>query len=286
MIHTEEREYKCDQCPKAFNWKSNLIRHQMSHDSGKRFECENCVKVRRRTWYPWAALPGRGRRDLGEGVRRAGDACGGLAVVRSVVTWGERAARRAPAWQLDAELGLALGVGEPAGEAGERGPGRRGEASGWSVASTARFGERASSLAGHGSARSAPRLFAAGGECPARRMPGALVTKKRKKQSSFSHICSSPRCRVSLLQGFFSSRCLRTPATSSGTSVPSTSGRGPMPARTAAKPLPPRLASNSTSTFTALSNLSYVSCHGHHGALAFAVIARILRGPPVLAVPL
>lgn len=45
VIHTEEREYKCDQCPKAFNWKSNLIRHQMSHDSGKRFECENCVKV-------------------------------------------------------------------------------------------------------------------------------------------------------------------------------------------------------------------------------------------------
>lgn len=49
VIHTEEREYKCDQCPKAFNWKSNLIRHQMSHDSGKRFECENCVKVRRGT---------------------------------------------------------------------------------------------------------------------------------------------------------------------------------------------------------------------------------------------
>lgn len=47
VVHTEEREYKCDQCPKAFNWKSNLIRHQMSHDSGKRFECENCVKVTR-----------------------------------------------------------------------------------------------------------------------------------------------------------------------------------------------------------------------------------------------
>lgn len=47
VVHTEEREYKCDQCPKAFNWKSNLIRHQMSHDSGKRFECENCVKVMR-----------------------------------------------------------------------------------------------------------------------------------------------------------------------------------------------------------------------------------------------
>ncbi|MEQ2178307.1 hypothetical protein GOODEAATRI_012658 [Goodea atripinnis] len=33
IVHTEEREYKCDQCPKAFNWKSNLIRHQMSHDN-------------------------------------------------------------------------------------------------------------------------------------------------------------------------------------------------------------------------------------------------------------
>lgn len=45
LSHSEEREYKCDQCPKAFNWKSNLIRHQMSHDSGKHYECENCTKV-------------------------------------------------------------------------------------------------------------------------------------------------------------------------------------------------------------------------------------------------
>ncbi|KAG7267560.1 hypothetical protein CRUP_006466 [Coryphaenoides rupestris] len=45
LSHSEEREYKCDQCPKAFNWKSNLIRHQMSHDSGKHYECENCSKV-------------------------------------------------------------------------------------------------------------------------------------------------------------------------------------------------------------------------------------------------
>ncbi|XP_077467973.1 MDS1 and EVI1 complex locus protein EVI1 isoform X10 [Stigmatopora argus] len=44
LSHSEEREYKCDQCPKAFNWKSNLIRHQMSHDSGKHHECENCSK--------------------------------------------------------------------------------------------------------------------------------------------------------------------------------------------------------------------------------------------------
>ncbi|KAI8478063.1 hypothetical protein Bbelb_442040 [Branchiostoma belcheri] len=42
---SESREFKCDQCPKSFNWKSNLIRHQMSHDEQKRFPCENCDKV-------------------------------------------------------------------------------------------------------------------------------------------------------------------------------------------------------------------------------------------------
>ncbi|XP_035696884.1 histone-lysine N-methyltransferase MECOM-like isoform X2 [Branchiostoma floridae] len=42
---SETREFKCDQCPKSFNWKSNLIRHQMSHDEQKRFPCENCDKV-------------------------------------------------------------------------------------------------------------------------------------------------------------------------------------------------------------------------------------------------
>lgn len=68
VIHTEEREYKCDQCPKAFNWKSNLIRHQMSHDSGKRFECENCVKVRPERGdggsFAWARALGPGERGL------------------------------------------------------------------------------------------------------------------------------------------------------------------------------------------------------------------------------
>lgn len=77
VIHTEEREYKCDQCPKAFNWKSNLIRHQMSHDSGKRFECENCVKVRRGTWQPlggfaWERALGPGGRGSRGRANRAG----------------------------------------------------------------------------------------------------------------------------------------------------------------------------------------------------------------------
>ena len=56
LSHSEEREYKCDQCPKAFNWKSNLIRHQMSHDSGKHYECENCSKVKWWLLSPWVCL--------------------------------------------------------------------------------------------------------------------------------------------------------------------------------------------------------------------------------------
>lgn len=79
VVHTEEREYKCDQCPKAFNWKSNLIRHQMSHDSGKRFECENCVKVTcpppHKSESPRGLGPTAGR----GGPREAGEAGGGQA---------------------------------------------------------------------------------------------------------------------------------------------------------------------------------------------------------------
>lgn len=40
-----DREYKCNQCPKVFNWKSNLIRHQVAHDESRRYTCENCKKV-------------------------------------------------------------------------------------------------------------------------------------------------------------------------------------------------------------------------------------------------
>lgn len=40
-----DREYKCNQCPKVFNWKSNLIRHQVAHDDSRRYTCENCKKV-------------------------------------------------------------------------------------------------------------------------------------------------------------------------------------------------------------------------------------------------
>nr|KAG5698934.1 hypothetical protein BaRGS_024855 [Batillaria attramentaria] len=40
-----EGEYKCDQCPKSFQWKSNLVRHQVTHDEDRRYPCENCDKI-------------------------------------------------------------------------------------------------------------------------------------------------------------------------------------------------------------------------------------------------
>ncbi|XP_069118144.1 histone-lysine N-methyltransferase MECOM-like [Argopecten irradians] len=40
-----EGEFKCEECPRSFQWRSNLIRHQISHDSGKRYNCENCDKI-------------------------------------------------------------------------------------------------------------------------------------------------------------------------------------------------------------------------------------------------
>lgn len=41
----QQRQYKCNQCPKIFNWKSNLIRHQIAHDESRRYVCESCKKV-------------------------------------------------------------------------------------------------------------------------------------------------------------------------------------------------------------------------------------------------
>ncbi|KAL5015263.1 hypothetical protein ScPMuIL_009533 [Solemya velum] len=38
-------EYKCQLCPKSFQWKANLIRHQVFHDNNKNYQCENCDKV-------------------------------------------------------------------------------------------------------------------------------------------------------------------------------------------------------------------------------------------------
>ncbi|RWS31972.1 MDS1 and EVI1 complex locus protein EVI1-A-like protein, partial [Leptotrombidium deliense] len=40
-----DREFKCDQCPKEFLWKSNLTRHQVAHDDNRRYTCDSCKKV-------------------------------------------------------------------------------------------------------------------------------------------------------------------------------------------------------------------------------------------------
>ncbi|CAL1532613.1 unnamed protein product [Lymnaea stagnalis] len=38
-------EFKCDECPKTFEWQANLQRHQLTHDADRKFPCENCDKV-------------------------------------------------------------------------------------------------------------------------------------------------------------------------------------------------------------------------------------------------
>ncbi|CAG5124754.1 unnamed protein product, partial [Candidula unifasciata] len=38
-------DYMCDECPKSFQWKANLQRHQLTHDADRKFPCENCDKV-------------------------------------------------------------------------------------------------------------------------------------------------------------------------------------------------------------------------------------------------
>ncbi|XP_071945496.1 histone-lysine N-methyltransferase MECOM-like isoform X2 [Antedon mediterranea] len=43
--YDESREFKCELCPKTFNWKANLIRHQSTHNSERQYSCENCSKV-------------------------------------------------------------------------------------------------------------------------------------------------------------------------------------------------------------------------------------------------
>uniref|UniRef100_T1GZ26 C2H2-type domain-containing protein n=1 Tax=Megaselia scalaris TaxID=36166 RepID=T1GZ26_MEGSC len=43
QIHENKREYKCKLCPKAFNDKSDLNRHERIHSGKTPFECEVCA---------------------------------------------------------------------------------------------------------------------------------------------------------------------------------------------------------------------------------------------------
>lgn len=222
VVHTEEREYKCDQCPKAFNWKSNLIRHQMSHDSGKRFECENCVKV--------TCPPHQEQVPERPGPRcRPGRAAEGRP---RLTPWqgrpaGARRPPRAPrahSFSLSSCLAPALAT-VLLGIVMEGGNGL------WGSLDSSPRPPRGSPLQ-HGLGQGAERpADPSGGQ-------GTRTGAGRR------HLCP---------------RCSRTPATCSGTSGPSTSGRGRTPAPTAARPSPRPPASSSTSTSTAQSNPSYVS---------------------------
>ena len=42
--YSENRQFKCTNCPRSFNWKSNLIRHLSDHENNRYFPCENCDK--------------------------------------------------------------------------------------------------------------------------------------------------------------------------------------------------------------------------------------------------
>lgn len=41
----KEGTFKCDQCPSSFGYKSNLARHQASHDSNRHYQCQKCKKL-------------------------------------------------------------------------------------------------------------------------------------------------------------------------------------------------------------------------------------------------
>ena len=43
-LHSDERPYLCDRCPKAFKLKSNLHHHKQIHEDFKPHECETCGK--------------------------------------------------------------------------------------------------------------------------------------------------------------------------------------------------------------------------------------------------
>ncbi|CAC5397231.1 PRDM16 [Mytilus coruscus] len=44
-MESGEGDYRCDECPQSFQWKSNLLKHQAAHDAMKRYSCENCNKI-------------------------------------------------------------------------------------------------------------------------------------------------------------------------------------------------------------------------------------------------
>ncbi|KAH7704710.1 hypothetical protein AAVH_28095 [Aphelenchoides avenae] len=41
-IHSDERPFKCEECPKSYKWHGGLIAHRRLHKGEKPFKCDEC----------------------------------------------------------------------------------------------------------------------------------------------------------------------------------------------------------------------------------------------------
>ena len=45
VVHTQEKNYKCSECGKAFGHKGDLKKHMVVHTQEKNYQCSECGKA-------------------------------------------------------------------------------------------------------------------------------------------------------------------------------------------------------------------------------------------------